>query len=119
MPRHSVIPETDETLKVPIIDDDDFLRKVLTHMFSAGCHTVSSISNGGETVELIRRHPFDLVITDLLMDGADGMEVLRPARQNQPEAVARITTGLASLQTALEVVREGAQDNIRKPFRWD
>ena len=96
MPGHSVIPDTDETLKVLISDDDDVLRKVLTDIVSAGGHTVSWSSNADETVELIRRHPFDLVITDFLMDDADGMEVLRAARQNQAEDQAVISTGHAS-----------------------
>lgn len=119
MSRLSTIADTDEILQVLIVDDDDSLRKVLTDIVAAAGHRVHSSSDGGEAVKLIRRQPFDLVITDLMMPGADGIEVLRAARRNQPEALVIIITGHASLQTAIEAVREGAYDYIRKPFKLE
>jgi DNA-binding response OmpR family regulator len=119
MPGRSTIADTDEILQVLIVDDDDSVRKVLTDIVAAAGHKVHPSSDGSEAVELIRRQPFDLVITDLMMPGADGMEVLRAARRNQPEALVIIITGHASLQTAIEAVREGAYDYIRKPSKLE
>jgi DNA-binding response OmpR family regulator len=102
---------------VLIVDDDKSLLAVLTDIVSAAGHEIHSSSDGGEAVELIWRQPFDLVITDLMMPGADGLEVLRAARRRQPETLVIIITGHASLQTAIEAVREGAYDYIRKPFK--
>ena len=119
IPKHNSVTDTDEPLQVLIVDDDKSLLEVLSDIVSAAGHKVHSSSDGGEAVELIRRQPFDLVITDLMMPGADGMEVLRAARRNQPETLVIIITGHASLQTAIEAVREGAYDYIRKPFNLE
>ena len=105
MPGHRIITDIDGILQVLIVDDDDSLLKVLADTVSAAGHKVRSSNDGAEAVELIRQQSFDLVITDLMMPGADGMEVLRVARQNQPEALVIIITGHASLETAIEAVR--------------
>jgi DNA-binding response OmpR family regulator len=119
MPGHRIITDIDKILQVLIVDDDDSLLQVLADTVSAAGHKVRSSNDGAEAVELIRRESFDLVITDLMMPGADGLEVLRVARQNQPEALVIIITGHASLETAIQAVREGAYDYIRKPFKLE
>jgi len=67
----------------------------------------------------LQKEIFDLIITDLMMPGADGMEVLREAKQRNPDSVVILVTGYASLDSALLAIRGGAYDYIRKPFKLD
>ena len=67
----------------------------------------------------MRKEIFDLIITDLMMPGADGMEVLREAKERNPDSVVILVTGYASLDSALQAIRGGAYDYIRKPFKLD
>jgi CheY-like chemotaxis protein len=67
----------------------------------------------------LQKEIFDLIITDLMMPGADGMEVLREAKKRNPDSVVILVTGYASLDSALLAIRGGAYDYIRKPFKLD
>ncbi|MBW1980179.1 MAG: response regulator [Deltaproteobacteria bacterium] len=109
----------EEPLRVLIVDDDDTFRKVLVDLARTVGYAVQSCSDGGSAVKLIARDPFDLIITDLVMPGVDGTEVLRAARKRQPECLVIIITGHASLHTAIEAIRQGAYDYIRKPFKLE
>jgi len=110
---------TGEALSVLIVDDDASFREVLVDVAARAGYQVLSCGDGGEALELVRRQPLDLVITDLVMPGPDGLEILRAVRQNRAEALVIIITGHASLQTAIEAIREGAYDYIRKPFKLE
>jgi len=108
-----------DTLSVLIVDDDTSFREVLVDVAARAGYQVFSCGDGGEALELVRRQSVHLVITDLVMPGPDGLEVLKAARQTRPEALVIIITGHASLQTAIEAIREGAYDYIRKPFKLE
>jgi DNA-binding response OmpR family regulator len=110
---------TGEALSVLIVDDDASFREVLADVAVRAGYQVCSCGDGGEALELVRGQFVDLVITDLVMPGPDGLEVLKAVRQNRPEALVIIITGHASLQTAIEAIRQGAYDYIRKPFKLE
>jgi len=110
---------SDGTLTVLIVDDDASFREVLADVAARAGYRVFSCGDGGEALELVRHQPLDLVITDLVMPGPDGLEVLKAVRQNRPEALVIIITGHGSLQTAIEAIRQGAYDYIRKPFKLE
>jgi len=108
-----------EALSVLIVDDDASFRDVLADVAAGVGYQPFCCGDGGEALEFVRRQPVDLVITDLVMPGPDGLEVLKAVRQNHPEALVIIITGHASLQTAIEAIRKGAYDYIRKPFKLE
>jgi signal transduction histidine kinase/DNA-binding NarL/FixJ family response regulator len=78
-------------------------------------YQVVTAASGSKAIELLKQDAFDLVLTDLKMPGVDGLEVLRQARENAPRAVVLILTGYASLESAIEALREGAYDYLLKP----
>jgi DNA-binding NtrC family response regulator len=102
-----------------VADDECDLLYVLREVLERRGLHVTTADNGLEAVRLIREGDFDLVLTDLLMPGADGLEVLREARSLPHEVLVVIITGHASLDSAIEAVRQGAYDYIRKPFRLE
>jgi CheY-like chemotaxis protein len=102
-----------------IVDDDSNLLSVLERFFSDGANTVVTCSNGVEAIKKCKLEPFDLVITDIMMPGMNGLEVLREIRKIDPGILVILITGFASLETAIGAIREGAYDYITKPFRLE
>lgn len=109
----------DIILKILIVDDDRKLLSVLKTILTKGKNDVSTCNDGQKAIELCRTQEFDLIITDLMMPGAGGLEVLKEARKIEPDTLVILITGFASLETAVQSIREGAYDYITKPFKLD
>jgi DNA-binding NtrC family response regulator len=106
-------------LKILIVDDDKNLLSVLKTVLIEEEHEVTTSSDGRNAIALCRQKRFDLIITDLMMPGTNGLEVLREARKIDPDTLVILITGFASLETAVQAIREGAYDYITKPFKLD
>ena len=105
--------------KILIVDDETTIRETLsTFLTEEGYDTVTA-SNGEEAVEMISKIPFDSVICDIRMPGMNGIEVLKKAKEIRPGMPVLIITAYASIETAVEALREGAVDYIIKPFILD
>jgi CheY-like chemotaxis protein len=108
-----------EKIQVLVVEDDDSFREVILGFLKKPDRDISAGKNGKEAIQALKSHPFDLVISDLMMPGADGMEVLREAKKRNPDCVVILITGYASLDSALQAIRGGAYDYLRKPFKLD
>ena len=108
-----------DTIQILIAEDDDSFREMIQDFLKTPQRTIFSFKNGQEAIQALRKGRFDLVISDLMMPGADGMEVLREAKERNPDSVVILVTGYASLDSALRAIRGGAYDYIRKPFKLD
>ncbi len=105
--------------KLLIVDDDKDLLSILEEIFKEENYLVATCADGLDAIEKCRSTPFDLIITDIMMPGATGLEVLREARKTHPETMVILITGFASLETAISAIREGAYDYITKPFKLE
>jgi two-component system response regulator HydG len=106
--------------KILVVDDDCDLRVTLCQFLESLNFSVSSAKSGIEAIALLesRKHTFDIIFTDLMMPpGADGLEVLKAAKQLNPLSYVVIMTGYSSIQTAIESIRSGAFDYLTKPFK--
>jgi CheY-like chemotaxis protein len=108
-----------DTIRILIAEDDDSFREIIQEFLKDPQRTISSFKNGKEAIQAFGTSQFDLVISDLMMPGADGMEVLREAKAKNSDCVVILITGYASLDSALQAIRGGAYDYIRKPFKLD
>jgi DNA-binding NtrC family response regulator len=108
-----------EKIQVLVVEDDDSFRELVLGFLKKPDRDISAEKNGKEAIRALQSHPFDLVISDLVMPGADGMEVLREAKKRNPDCVVILITGYASLDSALQAIRGGAYDYLRKPFKLD
>ena len=106
-------------LKILIIDDDKRLLSALKSLAEEECHRVTTCENGLDGMRNCREQKFDLVITDLMLPGAGGLEIMREARKFSPETLVVLITGYASLESAISAIREGAYDYVAKPFKLD
>ena len=108
-----------DKIQILIAEDDDSFREMIQDFLRSPQRLISSFKNGHEAIQALQKEIFDLIITDLMMPGADGMEVLREAKERNPDSVVILVTGYASLDSALLAIRGGAYDYIRKPFKLD
>jgi len=108
-----------ETFHLLIAEDDDSLREILAETLKSPQRFIQTCKDGTEALQAMRKSAFDLVITDLLMAGADGLEVLKATKLRNRDSVVIIMTGYASLDSAIQAIRGGAYDYIRKPFKLD
>jgi DNA-binding NtrC family response regulator len=106
-------------VKILIVDDDRKLLSVLKTIFIEENHEIITQNNGLDAIQICRKQIFDLIITDLMMPGADGIEVLKEARKIHPETLVILITGYASIETAIQAIRDGAYDYITKPFKLE
>jgi two-component system, NtrC family, response regulator AtoC len=105
------------TAKILVADDEQNLRRVLVAMLRRDGHEVVQAASGLEAIE--RLAEVDVVITDLRMPGADGMEVLRTAARSFPQIPVIMITAYGSVGQAVEAIKAGAFDYIEKPFEQD
>jgi CheY-like chemotaxis protein len=106
--------------RIWIADDDDDFREALGKSLAQEERSIRLFANGEDLAEVLKRDPsFDIIIADLLMPGVDGLQVLEKSKKSNPDGVVIIMTGYASLDTAIQAIRGGAYDYIRKPFKLD
>ncbi len=106
-------------MEILIAEDEKNIGDLLVELLSDENREITVVHNGLEAIQLLEQRPFDLLITDLMMPEVDGMEVLHQAKSLYPDIQAIIITGYASLETAIQAVKEGAYDYLRKPFRLE
>lgn len=101
-----------------IVDDDEAVREVIASYFTKLGMTVTGATDGRSAISAIERSNgrFKVVVTDLSLPGADGLAVLKAARQANVSSYVVIVTGYASLDSAISAVRLGAYDYLTKPF---
>jgi DNA-binding NtrC family response regulator len=102
--------------RILVVDDHDSLRKGLVRALANAGHDVEEAANGTVAIERLQDSQFDVVLTDLRMGGADGMDVLRTTRSIQPTAAVILMTAFGSIHTAVEAMKIGAFDFVQKPF---
>lgn len=99
-----------------IVEDEDTLRESLTRVFTREGYQVVAVSSAEPALELFEEGSFDLIITDIILPGITGIELLKRVKEASPEQVVIIMTAYASLETAVETLRNGAYDYIVKPI---
>src|SRR4030042_3728521 len=101
--------------QVIVVDDDYASRLLITKILEKENYQTSSCTSGAEGIELLKKQSYDLLISDLKMEGMDGMQLLQKARSLDPNLSVIILTGHASMQTAIDSLRLGAVDYLMKP----
>lgn len=106
-------------MRILVVDDEKNIRLLLDQCLSAEGYQVDTAVNGDHAVEKFAAAPYDLVILDMKMPGLDGIEVLRRIKRTQPAVPVIMVTGYGSIETAVETMKLGAVDYLRKPFTPD
>ncbi len=102
-----------------IVDDEPSMRAALTESLLSCGYRVETAVDGNDGLEKFRREKFGLVITDMRMPKAGGMEVLRGVKGLCPDTRVIVITAYGTVKTAVEAMKEGAADFLMKPFSLD
>ncbi len=104
-------------MRILILDDEPIVCKRLKPAFQKMGHTVETFTDSTLALARLRESRFDIVVTDLKMEGADGIQILSGAKASSPDTQVIVITGFATLETAKESYRKGAFDFVAKPFK--
>lgn len=102
--------------KILVVDDELFFRNLYGDLLQQDRYSVTLCESGEEAIRLLGEEAFDLVVTDMVMPGMGGLDILRAARATSNPADVILVTGHASLETAIDALKNGARDYLVKPF---
>ncbi len=103
-------------VRILIVDNDKDLARTMTESLERVGFECTCATSGVEGVERIEGHNFDIIVTDLMMNDVDGMEILKKAKETQEHCEIIMVTGHASVPRAVEAMREGAYNFLEKPI---
>ena len=103
--------------EILIVEDDPKLREGLKILLEKKGYSPKIAEDGVKAINMIKKQKFDLVITDLVLPGADGMEVLRNVKKYSPLTKVIIITAFGTVDSAVSAMKMGASDYILKPFQ--
>jgi ATP-dependent Lon protease len=105
--------------RILVVDDEKMTRKNLDHVLTReGCEVMTA-AGGAEALNLLEKHSFEVIITDLKMDNVDGMGVLASAKKKDPAVEVIMISGYATVPTAVEAMKKGSYYYLSKPFRLE
>ena len=104
-----------EAARLLVVDDEESLRITTAAIFENEGYIVDTASSGDEAIDLMNKADYDLVLTDLHMEGGDGLSVLNQIRRQAPLTISVVLTGFASVESAIAALQEGAYDYLVKP----
>ncbi len=103
-------------IAILVVDDEAVIREGLQRTLDGERFAVETCRSGHAAIELLQDKEYDLIITDLKMPGMNGIEVLKAVKGLQPDVPVIMITGYATVDTAVEAMKNGATDYISKPF---
>lgn len=102
-----------------IADDEQEIRNSLSIVLQEEGYQCTAVADGAAAIEQLKEHSFDILISDLKMPHADGIEVLEEALKRSSDTLTIIITAHATVETAIQALRKGAADYILKPLDFD
>ncbi len=106
--------------KILVVDDEDAIRHSLaTFLRESGWPRIVEARNGVEAIEKLSQERFSLVITDISMPELSGLDVLAHVREHLPDVDVAVITGHLELEFAIQALKNGAFDYLKKPFRFE
>ena len=107
----------EQEISIIIVEDDTTNRESLAKVFKREKFRVLTASGGKEALDILRKEPVNLILTDLMMDEMDGLALLKAAKTIVPEVEVVLMTAYGTIEKAVEAMKEGAYDFIAKPFK--
>jgi DNA-binding NtrC family response regulator len=101
---------------VLVVEDEKSEREALVAGVKECGHEVEEAADGAVAMALLAKNSYDVVLTDLMLPGQGGLEVLESAKKHCPKTAVLVTTGHGSIENAVQAMRKGAEDYIEKPF---
>ncbi len=103
--------------KIMLVDDDHALRATIREVLEKENYQVMEADNGDTALTATRAAAPDLILLDMVMPGIDGMNAIPLLRKQSPRLRIIIMTAYASVQNAVQALKQGADDYLAKPFK--
>ncbi|UCD95241.1 MAG: GAF domain-containing protein [Candidatus Zixiibacteriota bacterium] len=104
--------------KILVIDDEARMCESLDELLSNSGYSVTTTQSPADAVDKIKTDPYDLIITDIKMPEISGLEILKTAKDVDPETIVILMTGYASLESSLDAIKNGAFEYLLKPVEF-
>ena len=111
------ILSSNRTPRILVIDDEEIARKNLEHVLIKENYNVMTAKNGAEAFKILDEQEFEIVLTDIKMEGLDGFAVLEKVKAKYPNTKVIMITAYAAVDNAVEAIKRGAFHYIAKPFK--
>ncbi len=109
--------DTNSESTILIVDDHKETQESLIKILQKEGYTVLAAESGEIALDIIRKRPVQVVVTDLRMPGMSGIDLLRACKAIAPEIEIVLISGYGTIETAVEAMKEGAYDFVAKPFK--
>ncbi len=108
-----------ESQRILVVDDEQVVREVLSDFLTSENFIVETVASGEEALNQLSKSHFDVVLTDLKMEGISGIDLLKEIKEKKLDTIVIIMTGYGTVDSAVEAIKLGAFDYIMKPFKVD
>jgi DNA-binding response OmpR family regulator len=106
----------DNQIRILVVDDEPKICHLIEQILKREGYQVDVSFSGIEALQMIGSFDYHLLLTDLEMPGVDGLELIRKAKEQDPEIRTIMVTGHTTVETAVQSLRHGFDDYIKKPF---
>jgi len=112
-----LMPASQATATVLVVDDEPAIVDSLQKILERESLRVLTAGSGGEALDIIRREAISVMLTDLMMPGMSGMDLLRASKSVAPETETVLMTAYGTVENAVEAMKQGAYDFVTKPIK--
>jgi DNA-binding NtrC family response regulator len=106
-------------INILVVDDEEPFRRLLKKELGRKGYSVEVASDGSEALRLLRDRSFDVVLLDVVMPGVDGISLMKTVKEDPGTPSIIVLTGKATVETAVEAMKNGAYDYLTKPYKLD
>jgi DNA-binding NtrC family response regulator len=106
-------------VNILVVDDEEPFRRLLKNELTRKGYSVSVAADGGEAQRLMANSAFDAVLLDVVMPGMDGLSLMKTLKEDPSAPPIIVLTGKATVETAVEAMKNGAYDYLTKPYKLD
>jgi len=114
-----LVEETAATTKILLVDDEAGMREGCRRVLTPQGYNVDTAADVTSALELIRQADYDLVLVDVMMPDGNGIDLIQPIHDRDPDTICIVITGYATVEMAVQAVKQGAYDFLSKPFTSD
>lgn len=109
--------DSSPTAHILVIDDEERIQKTVSSCLEHEGHTVTTVASAEAARDAVAHEPFDLAFLDLRLGGVSGIDLMPDLLEQQPDLKVVVITAYASVETAVEAMKQGASDYLPKPFK--
>lgn len=102
--------------RILIVDDEQNVRQLIAKVLEKEGYEILTACNGEEGLEVFQKNNIDLIISDIKMPKMNGIEFLHKVKEQEPGVGFILITAFATMETAIDAIKSGAQDYVTKPF---